>query len=58
MFQDTTMATRYRSHDTEDVLATQDSAPLDLVPPETPYAREREKDSSDEYCEETDTPTS
>ena len=48
------MATRYGSHDTEDVPATQDSAPLDLAPPEHPMP-EGYNELSDEYCEETDT---
>ena len=43
------METRYRSNDIEDVPATQDSAPLDLVPLEYP------NESSNEYCEENDT---
>ena len=39
---------------TQDVPATQDSAPLDLVPPQ--YAMpEGDNESSNEYCEETDT---
>ena len=49
-----TMATRYGNHDTEDILATQDSTPLDLAPPEHTML-EGDIESSDEYCEETDT---
>ena len=48
------MATRYYSNDIEDVPATQDLAPPDLVPPEYPMP-EGDNESSDEYCEETDT---
>ena len=48
------MASRYGNHDTEDIPATQDSAPLDLVPPEC-IMPEGDNESSDEYCEETDT---
>ena len=48
------MATRYGSHDTENVPTTQGSPPLDLVPQEHPML-EGENDSSDEYCEEIDT---
>ena len=49
------MAARYRSHNTEDIPATQDSPPLGLVPQEHPMA-EGNNESFDEYCEETDTP--
>ena len=45
-----TMTSRYGSHDMENVSATQDSAPLDLAPPE-----HNMPDGDDEYCEETDT---
>ena len=48
------MATRYGSHDTEDIFATQDSPALDFAPPEHPML-EGDNESSDEYCEETDT---
>ena len=48
------MTTRYRSHDTEELAATQDLAPLDPVPPENPMPEE-DNECSDEYCEETDT---
>ena len=48
------MATRYVSHYTEDIPSTKDSAPLDLVPQDQPMP-EGGNDSSDEYCEETDT---
>ena len=48
------MATRYVSHDTEDNLATQNSPPLYLAPQEHPML-EGHNESSDEYCEETDT---
>ena len=47
------MVTTYRSNDTEDVPATQDS-PLDLVSQKHPMQK-RDNESSDEYCEETDT---
>ena len=46
--------TRYGSHDTEDVPATQDSPPLDLVPLDCPMPEE-DNESSDEYYEQTDT---
>ena len=49
-----TMATRYGSHATEDIPSTQNSAPLDLVPPEH-LMPEGDIESYDEYCEETDT---
>ena len=49
-----TMTTRYEDHDTEDIPATQDSASLDLVPPEHPI-QEEDNESSDENCEETNT---
>ena len=48
------MTTRYGSQDTEDIPTTQDSSPLDLVPPEHPML-ERGNELSDEYCEETNT---
>ena len=48
------MATEYRSDDIEDVAATQNSVPLDFVPPEHPML-EGDNESSDEYCKETDT---
>ena len=48
------MMTRYGSDDTEDVPATQDSPPLDFMPQDHPMP-EGDNDSSDEYCEETDT---
>ena len=48
------MATRYGSHETEDSPATQDSSPLDLMPQDHPMP-EGDNDSSDKYCEETDT---
>ena len=48
------METSYRSHDTEDIPAIQDSAPLDIVPLEHPMP-EGDNESSDEYCEETNT---
>ena len=46
------MATRYGSHDTEDIPAAQDSPPLDPVPPEHPM-QEGDNELSDKYCEET-----
>ena len=46
------IATRYGSQDTEDIPDTQD--PLDIKPQDHPVA-EGDNDSSDEYCEETDT---
>ena len=48
------MMTRYGSQDTEDIADTQDSTPLDLTPQDHPVP-EGANDSSDEYCEETDT---
>ena len=48
------MVTRYGSHDTEDVPDTQCSPPLDLVPQDHPMP-DRDNDSSNENCEETDT---
>ena len=48
------MVTRYENHDIEDVPATQDSPPLDFAPQEHPML-EADNESSDEYCEETDT---
>ena len=47
------MVTRYGNHDTEDASDTQDSPSLDLVPQDHPMP-DRENDSSDEYCKETD----
>ena len=46
--------TRYGSHDTKDVSATQDSPPQNLAPEEQPMP-EGDDESSKEYCEETDT---
>ena len=48
------MEARYGSHDTEDIPATQDSPPLDLASQEH-CMPEGDNESSDEYCEETDT---
>ena len=48
------MTTRYESHDTEDVPTTQDSDPLELLPPKHTMPR-GENESSDKYCEQTDT---
>ena len=48
------MGIRYRSHDTENIPATQDSPSLDLTPLEHPVLEE-DNESSDEYCEEIDT---
>ena len=48
------MATRYGSHDMEDVPATQDLAPLDLVRPDHTMPK-GDSESSDEYSDETDT---
>ena len=48
------MSTRYGSLDTEDDPATQHSPPLDHTPQEHPLT-EGDNESSDEYCEETDT---
>ena len=48
------MGTRYGTHDTEDVPDTENSTPLDLMPQDLPVP-EVDNDSSDEYCEETDT---
>ena len=48
------MATRYGSHDTEDVPATHDSAPMDLAQLEHTMPKGH-NESSDEYSEETDT---
>ena len=42
------------SHDTKDVHVNQDSDPLVLVPPEHTMPR-GDNESSDKYCEETDT---
>ena len=49
-----TMTTRYGSHDMEDVPASQDAAPLDHVPPDHTMPKGN-NESSDKYCEETDT---
>ena len=48
------MEIRYGSQDTEDVADTQDSPTFDLAPQDHPVT-EGDNDSSDEYCEETDT---
>ena len=48
------MTTRYGSQDTEDVTDTQDLTPLDPTPQDHTVL-ERDNDSSNEYCEETDT---
>ena len=48
------MVTRYGSHDTEDIPDTKDSIPLDLILQDDPVP-EADNDSSNEYCEETDT---
>ena len=48
------MVTRYGSQDKEDIADTQDSTPSDLVPQDHPVL-EGDSDSSNEYCEETDT---
>ena len=48
------MTTRYRSHDMEDVHATQVSASLDLAPHDHTTLK-RDNESSDENKEETDT---
>ena len=48
------MATRYGSHDTEDIPSTKDSYPLDLVALECTMPV-GDSESSDEYCEETET---
>ena len=44
----------YGSHDIQDVPATQESPPLDLMPLDHTMP-ERDNDSFNEYCEETDT---
>ena len=49
-----TMMTRYGNHGMEDICATQDSGPLDPVPPEHTVPN-GDNEPSDEYCEETDT---
>ena len=49
-----TTTTRYGNHDTEDAPAPNESASLDLVPPDHIMLR-HDSDSSDEYSEETDT---
>ena len=48
------MLTRYGSQDTKDIPDTQDSTPLDLMPLDHPVV-EGDNDSSNEYCEKTDT---
>ena len=48
------MVIRYGSQDTEDIPNTQDSTSLDLMPQDHPVL-EGDNDSSNEYCEETDT---
>ena len=48
------MVTRYGNHDTEHVPDAQDSTPLNLAPQDQPML-EGDNDSSDKYCEETDT---
>ena len=48
------MVTRYGSQDTEDVPDIQDSTPLYIMPQDDPVL-ERDNDTSNEYCEETDT---
>ena len=48
------MATRYRGQGTGDVPDFQGSTPLDLMPQDHSVP-EGDNDSSDEYCEETDT---
>ena len=47
-----TMMTRYGNHDTEDIPAPQDSAILDLRPPDHTIPRQ-DSDSSNEYKEKT-----
>ena len=46
------MVTRYGSQDTEDIPDTQDCTPLDLTQQDH-HVPERDNNSSDEYCEET-----
>ena len=48
------MVTRYGNQDTEDIPDTQESTPLDLMPQDHPVLDE-DNDSSDKYCDETDT---
>ena len=48
-----TMTTRCGSYDIEEVPATQDSSPLDLMPQEDTMPK-WDNESSDKYCEETD----
>ena len=48
------MVTRYGSHDTEDVPASKDSPPLDLVPLEHPML-DGDSELSNKYGEESDT---
>ena len=50
-----TKASRYGSQEMEDVPATQDSGPLALVPLEHPMSEE-DNETSDEHCEEANTP--
>ena len=49
------MVTRYGNQDTDDVPDAKDSTPLHLMPQDHPML-EDDNDSSNEYCEETDTP--
>ena len=49
------MKTRYRNHDTADVPAPQDTASVDLVPPDHTMPG-LEIESSDECSEEPDSP--
>ena len=53
MLQDTQHKDKIGSHDKEDTPATQDSAFLDLAPPEHSMPEE-DNDSSCKYCEEID----
>ena len=48
------MTTRYGNHDTGDVSTPQESAPLDLAPPDHTMPR-GDNESPDEYSKETDT---
>ena len=48
------MATKYRNQDTKDISDAQESTPLHLMPQDHPML-EKDNNSSDEYCEETDT---
>ena len=49
------MVTRYGSQDTEGIPDTQDSTPFESHTTGPPCAAKGDNDSSDEYCEETDT---